>query len=87
MTSNFLYARSASGNFYKFSFKLDELIEGIPDEFLVWGVTRGGHLILRQGDKVIIEGKLVKQTIGKEELEIIEMEAKHIYNSTLKCGF
>ncbi|MFX1450353.1 MAG: hypothetical protein ACFFCM_05900 [Promethearchaeota archaeon] len=86
-TSNLIYGRSDSGGRYQFSLKLDTMIEGIPEEFLVYAITRTGQMILRKGDKVIIEGKLVKETMGKEELEIIEMQAKHIYNSTLKCGF
>ena len=86
-TSNLVYGRSQAGGHYEFSFKLDTKIEGLPEEFLVLAYTRTGQLILRSGDKVIIEGKLVKETMGKEELEIIEMQAKHIYNSTLKCGF
>ncbi|NVM02601.1 MAG: hypothetical protein HWN67_09715 [Candidatus Helarchaeota archaeon] len=87
MTSSLLYAISQAGGRYQFSFKLDKKIEGIPDEFLVYAYTHGGQIIVRPGDRIIIEGKLIKKTIGKEELEIIEMYANHIYNSTLKCGF
>ncbi len=86
-TSNLIYGRSQAGGHYEFSLKLDKEIEGIPDEFLVYTYTRTGQIIIRKGDRVIIDGKLIKKTIGKEELEIIEMHANHIYNSTLKCGF
>ncbi|MFX1450352.1 MAG: hypothetical protein ACFFCM_05895 [Promethearchaeota archaeon] len=84
-TSDEIYSTSELGAV--FSMKLDLEIEGLPNEFLVYNYKFQGRVIIRKGDKVLIEGKLFQGSMGKNGLEIIEMEAEHIYNSTLQCGF
>ncbi|MFX1450351.1 MAG: hypothetical protein ACFFCM_05890 [Promethearchaeota archaeon] len=69
-----------------FSMKLDLEIEGIPNEFLVYKFPSQLRTIIRKGDKLVIEGKLFQGNMGKNGFQINEMEAKHIYNKTLKCG-
>ena len=69
-----------------FSMKLDLEIEGIPNEFLVYKFPFQVRTIIRKGDKLVIEGKLFQGNMGKNGFQINEMEAKHIYNKTLKCG-
>ncbi|MFX1451486.1 MAG: hypothetical protein ACFFCM_11625 [Promethearchaeota archaeon] len=82
-----------------FIIKLEDKIEGLPEEFVVYSrkaahryspVSREPKIQsthIREGDYVIIEGQIVQEVIGKENFEIIRMEAEHIYNITLKCGF
>ena len=87
-----------------FVFKLDERIEGLPEEFVVYNSKMGSmspgagfgmmkslkkimSTIIRPGDTVIVEGELIVEYEGKEQLEFIRMGADHIYNETLKCGF
>ncbi len=69
----------------QFSIKLDMKIEGIPNEFMVYSHDVYG-LIIKKGDKVLIEGKLYQGRMENDEFHINEMEAHHIYNKTLKCG-
>ncbi|MFX1450348.1 MAG: hypothetical protein ACFFCM_05875 [Promethearchaeota archaeon] len=84
VTSDLLVAFKRSTG-YQFSIKLDKKIEGIPIEFLVYSYSNF-HLVLRKGDELLIEGKLFQSITKKLKLEIIEMEANHIYNTSLKCG-
>ena len=60
--------------------------EGIPNELLVYKFPSQSRTIIRKEDKLVIKGKLFQGNMGKNGFQIIEMEAKHYYNSTLKCG-
>ena len=87
-----------------FVIELDDKIEGLPEEFVVYSAKFGtpspgagfgmmksmAKIIstnIRPGDKVIVDGELIVEYEGKEDLEFIRMGADHIYNETLKCGF
>ncbi len=85
-----------------FVIKLDNPIEGIPEEFVVYSSAMAGSgggfgamksmrkimaTNIRPGDKMIVEGELIVEYEGKEQLEFVRMAADHIYNGTLKCGF
>ncbi|NVM04618.1 MAG: hypothetical protein HWN67_20005 [Candidatus Helarchaeota archaeon] len=67
-----------------FSVKMDEPIEGIPEEITVYsnGVTN-----IRKGDTVKIIGKIVRNKLELFPEGDIRLIAEHIYNETLKCGF
>ncbi len=69
-----------------FSIKLDQEIEGIPNEFLVCSQIHT-NIFIRNGDKLLIEGKLFQGIMGKNEFSITEMHVDHIYNTNLKYGF
>ncbi len=83
-----------------FVMKIDDKIEGIPEEFVVYSTSlrsaydyqsgsnkRTLSTQIRQGDSLVVEGELIQEFLGNENLELIRMGAKHIYNVTLKCGF
>ncbi|NVM00970.1 MAG: hypothetical protein HWN67_01425 [Candidatus Helarchaeota archaeon] len=83
-----------------FVIKIDDIIEGLPEEFVVYssslrsaydrqsgGSKRTLSTQIRQGDSLVIEGEIIQEFIGNENLELIRMGADHIYNITLKCGF
>ncbi len=83
-----------------FVIKLDEKIEGLPKEFVVFNTYMGSDsrspmgtlknamaTPIRIGDKIIVEGEIIQEFKGKEALEYIRMDAKHVYNETLKYGF
>ncbi len=83
-TSDLKYIGMRKVNFV-FSIKLDLEIEGIPNIFLVF-TPHISYLFIKNGDKLLIEGTLFRGTMGKTDLYIMEMEAKHVYNITLKSG-
>ncbi len=66
-----------------FSIKLDKEIEGIPNEFVV---SSSNLIIIRRGDKILIEGILFHGTMGKNEYTYTEMKALNVYNRDLICG-
>ena len=83
-----------------FVIKTDTNIEGIPNEFAVshvklWTMYAGianldrklASTYIRPGDTIMVEGEIVEEEIDKEGLQIIRMNARLIYNKTLKCGF
>ena len=67
-----------------FSIKLDEPIEGIPEEIELYSnrVTT-----LRPGDKVTVIGKIVIQELEHFPESKIQLIAEHLYNETLKCAY
>ena len=67
-----------------FSVKMDEPIEGIPEEITV---HTNGILNFRKGDTVKIIGKIVRNPLEHFPDGSIQLNAEHIYNETLKCGF
>ena len=85
-----------------FAIKLDELVEGIPEEFVVYPEFAGS---MSPGAGFKMMGKIKrlvalcikpgdKITIEGEliledegNIEYFRLAAKHIYNETLKCGF
>ena len=67
-----------------FSIKLDEKIEGIPQELIV----KSYHFpYLRIGDKVKINGEIVEKRAIKWDLPSFYIYARNIYNLTLQIGF
>ncbi|MFX0133595.1 MAG: hypothetical protein ACFFDN_08125 [Candidatus Hodarchaeota archaeon] len=88
ITSNGLFAMATPRNhryaIMLFSFKMDEPIEGIPEEITV---STHGITNLRKGDKVKIIGKIVRNKLELFPDGDIRLMAEHIYNETLKCGF
>ncbi len=75
-----------------FVMKLDEKIEGLPEEIVVViSITTGGYRFMsaymRIGDKVIVDGVIKRQIRGKSQLEYIYMIANHLYNENLKVGY
>ncbi len=67
------------------SFKLYEIIEGLPEEFVVFA-SYNRFAYVRKGDDVVIEGKLYEVSEKKHELSFYHMELKKIYNKTLQTG-
>ncbi len=83
-----------------FVFKPDQKIEGIPEELIIvltklWTVYNGianinqqvAGTYVRPGDKIFVDGEIVEEPLIKDDLPTIRMQAKIIYNKTLKCGF
>ena len=84
-----------------FVMQVDKDIEGLPEEIVVYAIKlhpmgKGGFGMsgrkslathIRPGDLVIVEGEIVQEFEGREQLEFIRMKAEHVYNETLKCGF
>ncbi len=66
--------------------KLDAEIEGIPDELVVKYFTANGFYV-RPGDKVLIQGKIYRERIKFWNKNFIWVNANHIFNQTLNCGF
>ena len=66
---------------FDFKIKLDEPIEGIPDEIFV---GRAG--LVREGDKIHLMGELMKYTQKYFKKEYFVFLAKHLWNETLQCG-
>ncbi|MFX0138621.1 MAG: hypothetical protein ACFFDN_33570 [Candidatus Hodarchaeota archaeon] len=74
--------------YYIFSIKLDNKIEGIPEEFIVQCSRRAGiGIVLRKNDKVLIDGEIRREYVKHFQVEFICMLSSHVYNETLKCGF
>ncbi len=70
-----------------FLLKLEEKIEGIPEEIPVLSQIVGmkRFLYIEEGDRVIVHGKFVQRpTFWKDDH--FGMNADHIYNFTRKCG-
>ena len=83
-----------------FVFKPKTNIEGIPEEFVVshiklWTTYNGianidkklASTYIRPGDQIFIDGQIIEEFLEKDQLPIIRMSARIIYNKTLKCGF
>jgi hypothetical protein len=83
------------GGFLSFYIKLDEKIENIPEaaEIPVWSSAKGSSgkdlfcLRLKEGDKVLVNGKIINYRLVFWQIEVIRMEADHIYNETSDYGF
>ena len=65
-----------------FAFKLDKEILGVPDEFIVH--IKGNIPYVRKGDKIKIDGNLIKIESKDWKLPIYLFKAKKLYNLTLK---
>nr|MDO8080037.1 hypothetical protein [Candidatus Freyarchaeota archaeon] len=78
-----------------FSVKIDEEIEGIPNEIGVYFYHLAKisldpklfQIILRANDRVTIKGKIKKERLSEFPNYSIIMTAEYIYNETLKCGY
>ncbi len=85
---SYLYPTS----YIKFVLKLDEKIEGIPEELPVFirpSISLGwkyARVILRPNDKILLHGQIIQDKVKFFKKEEIYVQAKHIYNETLKCG-
>ena len=86
---------SKTGTFtgYAFTINLNEEIEGIPKDFVVffYSIQKPFNILkeplfLRKGDVVKIGGKIFQNFVGTEQREKIYMTAQYVYNSTLKNG-
>ncbi|MFX1449296.1 MAG: hypothetical protein ACFFCM_00555 [Promethearchaeota archaeon] len=88
VTSNGLFAMATRKDhrwaLLLFSIKMDESIEDIPEEITVYSnsVTN-----IRIGDRVTVIGKIVRYELEQFPEGNLRLEAEHIYNETLKCGF
>nr|MDO8081083.1 hypothetical protein [Candidatus Freyarchaeota archaeon] len=68
-----------------FAMKLEEKIGivGIPDEILVYFAEFG---YFRIGDKVIVQGQIVKEDLKNWGRPYYILEADHYYNESLQIG-
>lgn len=67
----------------KFVMKLEENIEGVPDEILVQ-TTQFGHF--GKNDKVILEGKVFRINFKHWDKLFYSLIAEHYYNESLQIG-
>ncbi|NVM02750.1 MAG: hypothetical protein HWN67_10460 [Candidatus Helarchaeota archaeon] len=75
-----------------FIFKIDESINGIPEEFTVFAskTYKSGGLFsthMREGDTVKIKGQILQTRIKEWQTDIIFMKADHIFNENLNFGY
>jgi hypothetical protein len=68
-----------------FVIKLEENngIARVPDEILVRCIQRG---YFRKGDKVVLEGKIIKRDLKKWNRPMYTINAEHCYNTSLQIG-
>nr|MDO8081070.1 hypothetical protein [Candidatus Freyarchaeota archaeon] len=68
-----------------FAMRLEENIgiKGIPDEILVRSDKAG---CFRIGDKVIIEGRIIKEDLSQWRRPMYTIQADHYYNESLQIG-
>ena len=79
--------------YVSFFIKLDEEIENVPSELPVFGFAEGSsakdlmcmHVV--EGDKVLVNGKIISYRLKYWQTEVIRIEADHIYNETREYGF
>nr|MDO8080196.1 hypothetical protein [Candidatus Freyarchaeota archaeon] len=83
MVSHIRFGSRIVGNFTYFSIKLEENIGGIPDEILVRVLGVG---YFRTGDRVLIQGKIVKIDLKQWDESMFELQADHFYNESLRIG-
>ena len=69
---------------YEATIKLDEKIEGIPEEILLRSY---GYIYLNKGDIIRVYGIIIKEPLKFWQKDRIYIKAKHIYNETLQYGF
>lgn len=93
VTSTATHVGCAGGS-VKISFiiKLDERINGIPEEFTVFAskTYKSGGLFsthMREGDIVKIKGQILQTRIKAWQTDVIFMKADHIFNETLNFGY
>ncbi|MFX1452881.1 MAG: hypothetical protein ACFFCM_18735 [Promethearchaeota archaeon] len=75
------------GSYAIFLLKLEEKIEGIPEEIPVCSplFKINKFVYIEEGDHVIIHGKFMKIPLFWKD-DHYGMMASHIYNYTRKCG-
>ncbi|MHA1380082.1 MAG: hypothetical protein ACTSRG_17050 [Candidatus Helarchaeota archaeon] len=84
---------SHDSSYLSFFIKLDEKIEEVPDEIPVFGSAEGSsakdlfamHVV--EGDKVLVNGRIIKYRLKFWKTEVVRMEADHIYNETQDYGY
>ena len=77
---------SAGYNKSSFLLKLDESIAGIPEEVIVMYYSPIGFYI-RVGDKIQLEGTIYQELLKYWQKDFIWINAEHIFNESIKCGF
>ncbi|MFX1451163.1 MAG: hypothetical protein ACFFCM_10000 [Promethearchaeota archaeon] len=95
VTSNFTLSKAKGYFMISFSMKFEDEIEGLPKELVVIFLKSIAfrfnsdmlQIFLRQDDKVIVKGKIIKKQLSSFSKESIVMVAENIYNETLKCGY
>ena len=75
-----------------FTISVDENIPDIPSEFPVVGVTSKHRYsafatLINKGDRILVNGRILKNKIEIWNEEIVIMIAEHIFNENTKFGF
>ncbi|MHA1382710.1 MAG: hypothetical protein ACTSR3_03030 [Candidatus Helarchaeota archaeon] len=92
-SKNIHFNMSHDSGFISFFIKLDESIDDVPDEIPIFGTAEGSSakdlfvMHIKEGDKVLVNGKIIRYRLKFWQTEVVRMEADHIYNETHEYGY